>query len=580
MNGQIEKLEDRFLGNTSGKYFNGAVTIEDFNGVTIFWAHFDGLCGLKSDIHDVAKHVDELSLNEILDGSYKLPIPCPPKGKRASNSNENILCSIRKACSILPRHPQQSVADSSGNKGMHSCVMSTSSHANSQNDQNRDKDVTVEDLSPLPKGPSSDCGDATIPSDSAKFQPEDVLKRLTLSPIKDLDAFLQDTSGAGITSQSTASNLHIPTYGKSILPPFPWSLSVGGTCKSNTDSVKVINNRTTYHSKWARIVSNIAWHEDAKSCLSILDSVTLNHIIVPSGEQKITSSPKGEVHSVAIQITDHGQVGPSRPVISASVTHASDRTMLRKSGITSSCNPEFNTPETITDPSDCNLNDLKSHRKQETKGSLRCHVNEAIIIKPQSSLLPEREIIYSDMEESKSFRGCIVSGACSPPQSRHSQHFFHLPPQVNSQAGRSPRLLAAAKILCELSCDSNIKWQPGQNSSKLKWPKKSSKRTTKSLKLAPSEMIKTTRVPKSTPKAGHLVKSVDDLPPGYKFLSIDERIQTDRQERRDLDSTRLLGNMLSLAQTEKVNFSLQKLRKSSTTGPCGKERSRVKRKIE
>jgi len=72
-----------------------------------------GIYGLKSDLHDVTKHLEELSLDELLDGSYKHPNLCPEKGEKASNGNENVLLSVRKSCSILPLH---GVADNGGNR--------------------------------------------------------------------------------------------------------------------------------------------------------------------------------------------------------------------------------------------------------------------------------------------------------------------------------------------------------------------------------------------------------------------------------------------------------------------------------
>lgn len=68
-----------------------------------------GIYGLKSDIHDVTKLVDEISVNRLLDGTYKCPSLGKDKGKKAVSTNENILHSVRKACSLLQlRRPVQS----------------------------------------------------------------------------------------------------------------------------------------------------------------------------------------------------------------------------------------------------------------------------------------------------------------------------------------------------------------------------------------------------------------------------------------------------------------------------------------
>ena len=62
---------------------------------------FAGTHGLKPDVHDVTKLTDDISLDELLDGSYK----CSNLGKdmenKVANGNANILDSVTKACSVL-----------------------------------------------------------------------------------------------------------------------------------------------------------------------------------------------------------------------------------------------------------------------------------------------------------------------------------------------------------------------------------------------------------------------------------------------------------------------------------------------
>lgn len=89
-----------------------------------------GIYGLKSDIHAVTSHVDELSLNEILDGSYKCPILSQSKGKKSANTTDNILHSVRKVCSILqpqraPEPSQKDVDLDSGSIKMEACISDT-----------------------------------------------------------------------------------------------------------------------------------------------------------------------------------------------------------------------------------------------------------------------------------------------------------------------------------------------------------------------------------------------------------------------------------------------------------------------
>ncbi|KAF5201455.1 hypothetical protein FRX31_008958 [Thalictrum thalictroides] len=69
-------------------------------GSWLYLEHFiSGVYGLKSDIHDVTKHVEVLSLRDLLDGSYQYPSLRQDKGKKAANTNEN-LCFRCHACNL------------------------------------------------------------------------------------------------------------------------------------------------------------------------------------------------------------------------------------------------------------------------------------------------------------------------------------------------------------------------------------------------------------------------------------------------------------------------------------------------
>lgn len=62
---------------------------------------YSGIYGLKPDVFDITKYVDELSLDELLRGSYDCPCTAKDKGKKAANSNDSLLQSVRSACSVL-----------------------------------------------------------------------------------------------------------------------------------------------------------------------------------------------------------------------------------------------------------------------------------------------------------------------------------------------------------------------------------------------------------------------------------------------------------------------------------------------
>lgn len=79
----------------------------------MFDNEFFAVFGSKSNFSDVSNHVDELPLNELLDGSYNCPSLMRDKGKGAENSSDNFLSSVNKAFSVLrvesPVHVQNSV---------------------------------------------------------------------------------------------------------------------------------------------------------------------------------------------------------------------------------------------------------------------------------------------------------------------------------------------------------------------------------------------------------------------------------------------------------------------------------------
>lgn len=71
---------------------------------SLIWlgTNYSGVYGLKSDVFDITKYVDELSLDELLHGHYSNPSIADDKGKNAANSNDNLLQTMRMACSVLP----------------------------------------------------------------------------------------------------------------------------------------------------------------------------------------------------------------------------------------------------------------------------------------------------------------------------------------------------------------------------------------------------------------------------------------------------------------------------------------------
>lgn len=268
-----------------------------------------GLYGLKSDIYDATKLVDELSLNELslnelLDGSYKRPSLGKAKAKGVENVNENFLLSIKKACSILPlqgplKSQNFSETDSSSNQKMSPCPLnSTSCVASSACSPHEDTNAT--DLSVHYEDSSMNPGTLAATLDFSLLQPKDVLERLALPPPKDLEVLLLDAA-----KPATFSRNHFdprsgkPTSNRACLPPFPWSHTLGGNCKTNSDAAKLSSSRTTCQGRWARIEHEACFLGIISDSFTDLKSFTYDCSLVPYGELK---SENGTATSITVNL--------------------------------------------------------------------------------------------------------------------------------------------------------------------------------------------------------------------------------------------------------------------------------------
>ena len=98
--------------------------------------------GSKHDICDFAKHLDEVSLNELLDGSCKHPKSVKDKEKETEIVNGSILVSVRQACSILQlqkptQTPNVAAIDGTYNHNASSCLPNSVTSGASTNDENK-----------------------------------------------------------------------------------------------------------------------------------------------------------------------------------------------------------------------------------------------------------------------------------------------------------------------------------------------------------------------------------------------------------------------------------------------------------
>ncbi|KAL4364072.1 hypothetical protein GQ457_04G037620 [Hibiscus cannabinus] len=247
--------------------------------------NFLGLYGLKSDdINDVTKLVEDLSLNELLDGIYEHPILGIEKGRKATNTTENFVHSVKKVFSILPlrRVPSHNVADmdSSCNKKIPLCPLSSVSISASS--VNGDKEDTSS-VDPSPCNEDSS-GKPEMPAspDFSLCQPKDILERLALPPPKDLDSLLLDaTKPSSSTRNNSDTRSGKQILGRASLPPFPWSHTING-CRTNPDAVKLLSNKSMCQGRWVKIPNTSSSPGIATSSFTNLESLVYDPSLIPS----------------------------------------------------------------------------------------------------------------------------------------------------------------------------------------------------------------------------------------------------------------------------------------------------------
>lgn len=269
-----------------------------------------GIYGLKPDLHDISKLMDDISLDELFDGTYKCPDLGKDKGKKAAHLTDNILDSVKKVCSVirLPgmQHAKQvEEIDIQFNKKIP--LSSSPSNTSVVNGTDGDENSLAAGLSKCGKDLESSIK-ADLPTDkkdSPLYQPRDILERLALSPAKDLDSLLQDAVKPVVSSKLNDSRNGKPLSHRVSLPPFPWSHNFNGHHKSNSDAVR-ISNRSTCQGRWVRIRSNASFTGGSNEDFVDLDSLTYDNSLVPAGQlmyklPEVESSLSASVNQLCCQ---------------------------------------------------------------------------------------------------------------------------------------------------------------------------------------------------------------------------------------------------------------------------------------
>ncbi|KAF9685871.1 hypothetical protein SADUNF_Sadunf03G0099500 [Salix dunnii] len=250
-------------------------------------SNYFGLCGLKTDGHDITKLVDHVSLNDVLDGTYECPSLGKDKGKKAINATENILLSVIKACFILhfsrPALIQNfAETDVCSNEKMPTCPSYSVSVV--ENGDSSATDITSSN--------KDSCNKPQTPANLLDFsfdQPKDTLGRLALPPPKDLESLLLDAT------KHAASSRHAPdprpgkqTSRQASLPAFPWSHTFSGQhSRTSSDAVKCSPSRYTCQGRWVRIGVSFNSPGCAYDTFTNLESCAYDETLVPSQVTKL-----------------------------------------------------------------------------------------------------------------------------------------------------------------------------------------------------------------------------------------------------------------------------------------------------
>ncbi|PIN01559.1 hypothetical protein CDL12_25934 [Handroanthus impetiginosus] len=246
--------------------------------------NYFGIYGLKPDVFDITKYVNEPSLDELLHGSDSCPCVAKDKGKKAANSNNNLLQSVRKACSVIQA---QKVLQSQNCAEIDNCIQKVSSglvtvsSAGGHTDGEKRDGCTADLPSPDKVQESDDKIKMSNVVDSPLCEPKDVLERLALPPPKDLDLLLSDASRSTFSSKNNTD----PRLGKQVshrsgLPPFPWSHSFSGH-KLGSDAVKLSTSRTICQGRWVKVQNSVALQKGSADLLVNFESLTFDECLVP-----------------------------------------------------------------------------------------------------------------------------------------------------------------------------------------------------------------------------------------------------------------------------------------------------------
>ncbi|OIT39045.1 PREDICTED: uncharacterized protein LOC109238591 isoform X2 [Nicotiana attenuata] len=290
---QVVKQRQNSSGKRSDRR-NGKVTKSNFSlkslvgfGSAAGGRNFLGIYGLKSDVMDVTKDVDDLPLRELLDGSYKCAPSPKDKGNKASSSNDSLMQLVRDANSMLRLQKSVQTQNYSCVDSSVSCVHAYTGPSSESRDDGDKEETRIDNPSSFNQVQEHCRKVQTVATmlHAPSYTPTDVLERLALAPSKDLDSFLMDTVKPASSRNCSDLRLGKPSSQRNGLPPFPWSHTYSGHPKTVPDSAKLSTSKTVCQGRWVRVENTLTPLKGSTGFLVELQSLTDNHKLVPTGVQ-------------------------------------------------------------------------------------------------------------------------------------------------------------------------------------------------------------------------------------------------------------------------------------------------------
>ncbi|CAN6443954.1 unnamed protein product [Victoria cruziana] len=449
--------------------------------------------------------MDDLSLNDLLDDDQRNHTSrC--KGKRGADGSHNITLAVRSACSLLSissgaysaladdatKNSEKHETSYQSNKGT---SLSKRTSTNSESERN-------EEMSSKKKGSCDHSGVLeTLASDVPLYRPKDILEQLALPRAWSLDSLLsQASTSKHLVAQKSHDRSALPSYNSTCPPPFPWSSFPVGSSKPSNDSSKVCTSKNVPLHKWVRIdswnghIRNAHGHPLNRDSVIDADKVTVKKLEIDRNKDDILSPmPHRLFSSVSTKPSVKTFCSPSE-------------IDPQRGDLDSELKPfaELHSEKFVN-----HIQDVEGGQKHESSEEL-CSAEYQRSSSVVRNLVTETENSNERTCEYNDNNNWLRS---DPSVSRCDLRLKDLTPD-NSTVGKmlvehSPRLLAAAQILYEISsCRDATRKQSGIYG-KIRWPCKPSQKVMKAPRTKASQVGKESSVP--TVRSVKKIDPVKDL---------------------------------------------------------------------